>query len=181
MKQYEPYYIDPNDPDDWKKAFRDAATIMFFFVVGIALCALLSSCSTAKSVTESTDSTSVRHSDTVRIVEWKESKVVEFRDRRSDNLYIVNPLTGDTVKQIVKEKELIYYSQEQHDSIDRYKAKCDSLLNIIKRNTLLTKEKPLNWWQKFKCDTYMYVFIAFLATMITWVVSFYIYRNKNPK
>ncbi|MBQ0073607.1 MAG: hypothetical protein KBT34_05395 [Prevotella sp.] len=173
------YYIDNNDPnDDWRKTLWDAATITFLFILGVTLCALVSSCTTQK-VIEHTDTLIVSHYDTVRTTEVKESKVTQYVDRWRDNLYVVNPLTGDTTKQIQKEYCNVYYSKEQHDSIDHYKAMCDSLKRIMLKE--VTKEKPLNWWDRFKIDTYMYIFISLLATMITWIVSFYLYRrNKRP-
>ena len=178
MNQYQ--YITPNNPDDWRKVLWDALCVTVLFIISVALCALVGSCTAHKDV-ERTDTLIITRYDTVRTTEVKEKNTTQYIDRWRDRLYVVNTLTGDTTKQVIKENVLIAFSQEQHDSIDRYRAKCDSLMNIIKRNTLLTKEKPLNRWQQFKIDTYMYIFISLLATMITWIVSIYLYRkNKKP-
>lgn len=179
MIHNEPYYIDPNNPDDWRKAVKDAAYITLFFIIGMLLCALFNSCATQTEFIEKTDTMYVSKTDTVSVTSVTEKKVTEYIDRWRDNTIVINPLTGDTTKQIIKEGLIINYSKEQHDSIDRYRAMCDSLMRVRNNTKEVVKEKQLSWWERFKIDTYIYVLIAFLATIATLLIR-YIIRMKPP-
>lgn len=141
------------------------------------ICHLMASC-TKTEVVERTDTLVVRNTDTIRTTIERNTSTIEYRDRWRDHFVVVNPITGDTTKEVIKEKEYLSFSKTQHDSINIYRAKIDSLLNI--KNKVVTKEKELNWWQRFKIDTYIYVLIALLAHIVAAAV-YIVYRIRRRK
>ena len=123
--------------DSWQNAMAWNIRALWVLILAFAIMAIISSCShktLETAVRQDSVSISMR-TDTVYKERVRTEKVKEFIDRWNDRLVVVTPL-GDTVKDY--RTNTIYIEKDTHlrDSIDHYRAKCDSL-----RSAAHSKEK----------------------------------------
>ena len=143
----EPEYLDKLPPDyqeAFRKSFIRSIAILITVIIGMAICALFSSCTTTEYVpviehhTDTLIQTNVQH-DSIYI---NDSTVITEK--------------GDTVK--IEKWHTKYVEREVHDTL--YQAVHDS----IPQPYPVIKEVPaeLTWWQHFRIS---------LANILLWVVG----------
>ena len=143
----EPEYLDKLPPDyqeAFRKSFIRSIAILITVIIGMAICALFSSC---KSV------------EYVPVIEHHTDTLIQTNVQR-DSIYINDSTVitekGDTVK--IEKWHTKYVEREVHDTL--YQAVHDS----IPQPYPVIKEVPadLTWWQHFRIS---------LANILLWVVG----------
>ena len=144
--------MEPEDldklPPDYQEAFRKSfirsVAILVTVIIGMAICALFSSCTTTKYVP---------------VIEHKTDTLIQTNLQR-DSIYVHDSITvsqqGDTVR--IEKWHTKYVEREVHDTL--YQAVHDS----IPQPYPVIKEVPaeLTWWQHFRIS---------LANILLWVVG----------
>lgn len=143
----EPEYLDKLPPDyqeAFRKSFIRSMAILITVIIGMAICALFSSC---KSV------------EYVPVIEHHTDTLIQTNLQR-DSIYVHDSITvsqqGDTVR--IEKWHTKYVEREVHDTL--YQAVHDS----IPQPYPVIKEVPaeLTWWQHFRIS---------LANILLWVVG----------
>ena len=143
----EPEYLDKLPPDyqeAFRKSFIRSVAILVTVIIGMAICALFSSCTTTKYVP---------------VIEHKTDTLIQTNLQR-DSIYVHDSITvsqqGDTVR--IEKWHTKYVEREVHDTL--YQAVHDS----IPQPYPVIKEVPaeLTWWQHFRIS---------LANILLWVVG----------
>ena len=143
----EPEYLDKLPPDyqeAFRKSFIRSVAILITVIIGMAICALFSSCTTTKYVP---------------VIEHKTDTLIQTNLQR-DSIYVHDSITvsqqGDTVR--IEKWHTKYVEREVHDTL--YQAVHDS----IPQPYPVIKEVPaeLTWWQHFRIS---------LANILLWVVG----------
>ena len=143
----EPEYLDKLPPDyqeAFRKSFIRSVAILVTVIIGMAICALFSSCTTTKYVP---------------VIEHKTDTLIQTNLQR-DSIYVHDSIMvsqqGDTVK--IEKWHTKYVEKQVHDTL--YQAVHDS----IPQPYPVIKEVPaeLTWWQHFRIS---------LANILLWVVG----------
>ena len=143
----EPEYLDKLPPDyqeAFRKSFIRSVAILITVIIGMAICALFSSC---KSV------------EYVPVIEHKTDTLIQTNLQR-DSIYVHDSIMvsqqGDTVR--IDRWHTKYIEKQVHDTL--YQAVHDS----IPQPYPVIKEVPaeLTWWQHFRIS---------LANILLWVVG----------
>ena len=143
----EPEYLDKLPPDyqeAFRKSFIRSMAILITVIIGMAICALFSSC---KSV------------EYVPVIEHHTDTLIQTNLQR-DSIYVHDSIMvsqqGDTVR--IEKWHTKYVEREVHDTL--YQAVHDS----IPQPYPVIKEVPaeLTWWQHFRIS---------LANILLWVVG----------
>ena len=140
----EPEYLDKLPPDyqeAFRKSFIRSVAILITVIIGMAICALFSSCTTTKYVP---------------VIEHKTDTLIQTNLQR-DSIYVHDSIKqGDTVR--IEKWHTKYVEREVHDTL--YQAVHDS----IPQPYPVIKEVPaeLTWWQHFRIS---------LANILLWVVG----------
>lgn len=143
----EPEYLDKLPPDyqeAFRKSFIRSVAILITVIIGMAICALFSSCTTTKYVP---------------VIEHKTDTLIQTNLQR-DSIYVHDSIMvsqqGDTVR--IEKWHTKYVEREVHDTL--YQAVHDS----IPQPYPVIKEVPaeLTWWQHFRIS---------LANILLWVVG----------
>ena len=143
----EPEYLDKL-PSDYQEAFRKSfirsVAILVTVLIGLAICALFSSCTTTKYVP---------------VIEHHTDTLIQTNLQR-DSIYVHDSIMvsqqGDTVR--IDRWHTKYVEKQVHDTL--YQAVHDS----IPQPYPVIKEVPaeLTWWQHFRIS---------LANILLWVVG----------
>lgn len=159
-------YTNPNDPwmqtgyDPFKGMSEDermkagclqAVGFILMIVLGLALCALLGSCTTTKYV-----QVPVVHNDTTIVTKHQRDSIWLH-----DSTYIKEK--GDTVR--IEKWHTKYVTKEVHDTL--YQAKTDSVPYPVE----IIKEVPakLTWWQQARLHLANILLFALLLGVIIWI------------
>jgi hypothetical protein len=143
----EPEYLDKLPPDyqeAFRKSFIRSMAILITVIIGMAICALFSSCTTTKYVP---------------VIEHKTDTLIQTNLQR-DSIYVHDSIMvsqqGDTVR--IEKWHTKYVERDVHDTL--YQAVHDS----IPQPYPVIKEVPaeLTWWQRFRIS---------LANILLWVVG----------
>ena len=143
----EPEYLDKLPPDyqeAFRKSFIRSVAILITVIIGMAICALFSSC---KSV------------EYVPVIEHRTDTLIQTNVQR-DSVYVHDStfvyVNGDTVR--IEKWHTRWRDREVHDTL--YQAVHDS----IPQPYPVIKEVPaeLTWWQHFRIS---------LANILLWVVG----------
>ena len=143
----EPEYLDKLPPDyqeAFRRSFIRSMAILITVIIGMAICALFSSCTTTKYVP---------------VIEHKTDTLIQTNLQR-DSIYVHDSIMvsqqGDTVR--IEKWHTKYVEREVHDTL--YQAVHDS----IPQPYPVIKEVPaeLTWWQHFRIS---------LANILLWVVG----------
>ena len=143
----EPEYLDKLPPDyqeAFRKSFIRSVAILITVIIGMAICALFSSCTTTKYVP---------------VIEHKTDTLIQTNVQR-DSIYVHDSIMvsqqGDTVR--IDRWHTKYVEKQVHDTL--YQAVHDS----IPQPYPVIKEVPaeLTWWQHFRIS---------LANILLWVVG----------
>ena len=143
----EPEYLDKLPPDyqeAFRKSFIRSVAILVTVIIGMAICALFSSCTTTKYVP---------------VIEHKTDTLIQTNLQR-DSIYVHDSIMvsqqGDTVR--IEKWHTKYVEKQVHDTL--YQAVHDS----IPQPYPVIKEVPaeLTWWQHFRIS---------LANILLWVVG----------
>jgi hypothetical protein len=143
----EPEYLDKLPPDyqeAFRKSFIRSVAILITVIIGMAICALFSSCTTTKYVP---------------VIEHHTDTLIQTNLQR-DSIYVHDSIMvsqqGDTVR--IEKWHTKYVEREVHDTL--YQAVHDS----IPQPYPVIKEVPaeLTWWQHFRIS---------LANILLWVVG----------
>ena len=143
----EPEYLDKLPPDyqeAFRKSFIRSVAILITVIIGMAICALFSSCTTTKYVP---------------VIEHKTDTLIQTNVQR-DSVYVHDStfvyVNGDTVR--IEKWHTRWRDREVHDTL--YQAVHDS----IPQPYPVIKEVPaeLTWWQHFRIS---------LANILLWVVG----------
>ena len=143
----EPEYLDKLPPDyqeAFRKSFIRSVAILITVIIGMAICALFSSCTTTKYVP---------------VIEHHTDTLIQTNLQR-DSIYVHDSIMvsqqGDTVR--IDRWHTKYVEREVHDTL--YQAVHDS----IPQPYPVIKEVPaeLTWWQHFRIS---------LANILLWVVG----------
>ena len=143
----EPEYLDKLPPDyqeAFRKSFIRSVAILITVIIGMAICALFSSCTTTKYVP---------------VIEHKTDTLIQTNLQR-DSIYVHDSIMvsqqGDTVR--IEKWHTKYVEKQVHDTL--YQAVHDS----IPQPYPVIKEVPaeLTWWQHFRIS---------LANILLWVVG----------
>ena len=143
----EPEYLDKLPPDyqeAFRKSFIRSVAILITVIIGMAICALFSSCTTTKYVP---------------VIEHKTDTLIQTNLQR-DSIYVHDSIMvsqqGDTVR--IDRWHTKYIEKQVHDTL--YQAVHDS----IPQPYPVIKEVPaeLTWWQHFRIS---------LANILLWVVG----------
>ena len=143
----EPEYLDKLPPDyqeAFRKSFIRSVAILITVIIGMAICALFSSC---KSV------------EYVPVIEHHTDTLIQTNVQR-DSVYVHDStfvyVNGDTVR--IEKWHTRWRDREVHDTL--YQAVHDS----IQQPYPVIKEVPaeLTWWQHFRIS---------LANILLWVVG----------
>ena len=150
---YDNWILSQADKDDLKDLTHSeqmvagccrSAAILFAIIIGLAICALFSSCTTTKYVP---------------VIEHKTDTLIQTNLQR-DSIYVHDSIMvsqqGDTVR--IEKWHTKYVYREVHDTL--YQAVHDS----IPQPYPVIKEVPaeLTWWQHFRIS---------LANILLWVVG----------
>ena len=150
---YDNWILSQADKDDLKDLTHSeqmvagccrSAAILFAIIIGLAICALFSSCTTTKYVP---------------VIEHKTDTLIQTNLQR-DSIYVHDSIMvsqqGDTVR--IEKWHTKYVEREVHDTL--YQAVHDS----IPQPYPVIKEVPaeLTWWQHFRIS---------LANILLWVVG----------
>ena len=143
----EPEYLDKLPPDyqeAFRKSFIRSVAILITVIIGMAICALFSSCTTTKYVP---------------VIEHKTDTLIQTNLQR-DSIYVHDSIMvsqqGDTVR--IEKWHTKYVEREVHDTL--YRAVHDSIPQpypVIKE-----VHAELTWWQHFRIS---------LANILLWVVG----------
>ena len=143
----EPEYLDKLPPDyqeTFRKSFIRSVAILITVIIGMAICALFSSCTTT---------------EYVPVIEHHTDTLIQTNVQR-DSVYVHDSIMvsqqGDTVR--IEKWHTKYVEREVHDTL--YQAVHDS----IPQPYPVIKEVPaeLTWWQHFRIS---------LANILLWVVG----------
>jgi hypothetical protein len=167
--------MDYNNPNDYwngydpckgmteKERIKTALAYMVVYFIGfaiaVAVCALLSGCTTTQYVPV------IEHrTDTVRITQHQRDSIY-----LSDSIYVSDFVRDDTVYKTVDRWHTKYIERTSHDTI--YQARHDT----IPRPYPVTKEvpAPLTWWQQAR----IYLGDAVLVAIVLLLV-FVMVRRK---
>ena len=157
--RHNPMMQDPNiDPED---AMKSGCFVLLFyivaFIVGIALCALLGSCTTTEYVTVE----KIKH-DTTYV-----SKLQHDSIWMHDSIYVKEWMNGDTVYRDVDRWHTKYIEKQVHDTL--YQATHDTIPKpypVIKE-----VEKPLSRRQKMVFTIGIFTIIAAACWFMWWAVK----------
>lgn len=152
-----------NDNFDFNwKSFKDATII---FLVAYLILLVFGSCGTHRSIeTISTDSVSKAHIERTNV--WYDiSKVDTFIKDRIITIMLNEK--GDTVK----EKEYVYvYERAEANTLSYTETeKVDSVKHETNFQQKEVIQKELTVWQKFKLNTYWYMFFVMTISLIFMV------------
>lgn len=149
---------DPNFNFDWR-IIRDAIAILG---LTYALVVLFGSCGSSKTI-ETVSNDSVKVTNIEKVNEWYDiSKIDTFiRDRF---ITIVLSEKGDTIK----EKELVYVREkaESKSNADVKVEKVDSVNTKSDYTSKQVVEKSFTFWQKLQLDTYLYLLLLCLLSIV---------------
>ena len=143
----EPEYLDKLPPDyqeAMRRSFIRSIAILITVLIGLAICALFSSCTTTKYVP---------------VIDHHTDTLIQTNLQR-DSIYVHDSIMvsqqGDTVR--IEKWHTKYVEREVHDTL--YQAVHDS----IPQPYPVIKEVPaeLTWWQHFRIS---------LANILLWVVG----------
>ena len=143
----EPEYLDKLPPDyqeAMRRSFIRSIAILITVIIGMAICALFSSCTTT---------------EYVPVIEHHTDTLIQTNVQR-DSVYVHDSIMvsqqGDTVR--IEKWHTKYVEREVHDTL--YQAVHDS----IPQPYPVIKEVPaeLTWWQHFRIS---------LANILLWVVG----------
>ena len=159
-------YNNPNDPwmqtgyDPFKGMSEDermkagclqAVGFVLMIVLGLALCALLGSCTTTKYV-----QVPVVHNDTTIITKHQRDSIWMH-----DSIMVSEK--GDTVR--IEKWHTKYIEKQVHDTT--YIAKVDTIREVFTNEV----EKPLTWWQQTRLHLANILLFALLLGVIIWIVK----------
>lgn len=162
-------YTNPNDPwmqtgyDPYKGLSEDermkagcmqAVVFVLMIVLGLALCALLGSCTTTKYV-----QVPVVHNDTNIVTKHQRDSIWLH-----DSTYIKEK--GDTVR--IEKWHTKYVEKQVHDTT--YIAKVDTVREVFTNEV----EKPLTWWQQTKMHIGAIALYLLALLVIVWVAKRYL-------
>ena len=157
-------YTNPNDPwmqtgyDPFKGLSEDermkagclqAVVFVLMIVLGLALCALLGSCTTTKYV-----QVPVVHNDTTIVTKHQRDSIWLH-----DSTYIKEK--GDTVR--IEKWHTKYIEKHVHDTT--YIAKVDTIREVFTNEV----EKPLTRWQQTRLHLANILLFALLLGVIIWI------------
>lgn len=157
-------YNNPNDPwmqtgyDPFKGMSEDermkagclqAVGFVLMIVLGLALCALLGSCTTTKYV-----QVPVVHNDTTIITKHQRDSIWMH-----DSIMVSEK--GDTVR--IEKWHTKYIEKQVHDTT--YIAKVDTIREVFTNEV----EKPLTWWQQTRLHLANILLFALLLGVIIWI------------
>ena len=164
-------YTNPNDPwmqtgyDPFKGLSEDermkagclqAVGFILMIVLGLALCALLGSCTTTKYI-----QVPVVHNDTTIVTK-----------HQRDSIWMHDSITvsekGDTVR--IEKWHTKYIEKQVHDTL--YQAKTDSVPYPVE----VIKEVPakLTWWQQTRLHLFNIIGIALVVIVVFYVGKWHI-------
>lgn len=166
-------YTNPNDPwmqtgyDPFKGLSEDermkagclqAVGFILMIVLGLALCALLGSCTTTKYI-----QVPVVHNDTTVITKHQRDSIWMH-----DSILVSEK--GDTVR--IEKWHTKYVTKEVHDTL--YQAKVDSVPYPVE----VIKEVPakLTWWQQTRLHLFNIIGIALVVIVVFYVGKWHISR-----
>lgn len=166
-------YTNPNDPwmqtgyDPFKGMSEDermkagclqAVGFVLMIVLGLALCALFSSCTTTKYV-----QVPVVHNDTTVITKHQRDSIWMH-----DSIMVSEK--GDTVR--IEKWHTKYIEKQVHDTL--YQAKVDSVPYLVE----VIKEVPakLTWWQRTRLHLFNIIGIALVVIVVFYVGKRHISR-----
>ena len=141
---------DMNDDDRMKAAIMQCAVFLILLIVGLALCALLGSCST----TERVVTVEKVRTDTVRVNRTARDSIYLH-----DSIHIKEK--GDTVW--IERWHIKWENHLAHDTT--YVSKTDSIPTPYPVEKRVEVEKPLTWWQEIRLR------IANIAMVVLGVLS----------
>ena len=143
----EPEYLDKLPPDyqeAFRKSFIRSVAILVTVIIGMAICALFSSCTTTKYVP---------------VIEHKTDTLIQTNVQR-DSVYVHDStfvyVNGDTVR--IEKWHTRWRDREVHDTL--YQAVHDSIPQPYPVEVKVPAE--LTWWQHFRIS---------LANILLWVVG----------
>lgn len=157
-------YTNPNDPwmqtgyDPFKGLSEDermkagclqAVGFILMIVLGLALCALLGSCTTTKYV-----QVPVVHNDTTIVTKHQRDSIWMH-----DSIMVSEK--GDTVR--IEKWHTKYIEKQVHDTT--YIAKVDTIREVFTNEV----EKPLTWWQQTRLHLANILLFALLLGVIIWI------------
>lgn len=166
-------YTNPNDPwmqtgyDPFKGLSEDermkagclqAVGFILMIVLGLALCALLGSCTTTKYV-----QVPVVHNDTTIVTKHQRDSIWLH-----DSTYIKEK--GDTVR--IEKWHTKYIEKQVHDTL--YQSKVDSVPYPVE----VIKEVPakLTWWQQTRLHLFNIIGIALVVIVVFYIGKWHITR-----
>ena len=166
-------YTNPNDPwmqtgyDPYKGLSEDermkagclqAAVFVLMIVLGLALCALLGSCTTTKYI-----QVPVVHNDTTIVTKHQRDSIWMH-----DSIMVSEK--GDTVR--IEKWHTKYIEKQVHDTL--YQSKVDSVPYPVE----VIKEVPakLTWWQQTRLHLFNIIGIALAVIVVFYIGKWHITR-----
>ena len=157
-------YTNPNDPwmqtgydpfkglsegERMKAGCLQAVGFILMIVLGLALCALLGSCTTTKYI-----QVPVVHNDTTIVTKHQRDSIWMH-----DSIMVSEK--GDTVR--IEKWHTKYVEKQVHDTT--YIAKVDTIREVFTNEV----EKPLTWWQQARLHLANILLFALLLGVIIWI------------